>query len=134
MPQALEQYQRLTGRQPKELFADRGYRGPKTINETTIHTPKPDNKITPQKRKKHRRRAAIEPTIGHLKSDYRMVRNYLKGAIGDDINVMLAAAAMNFKRVMNLWKRRQIQFLETILITTIICLRNCLCLNRKLTF
>ncbi len=134
LPQALEQYQRLTGREPKELFADRGYRGPKTINQTTIHTPKPDNNITKQKRKKHRRRAAIEPTIGHLKSDYRMLRNYLKGAIGDDINVMLAGAAMNFKRVMNLWKRRQIQFLETILFTALVCLRNYLCLNRKLTF
>jgi IS5 family transposase len=37
-----------------------------------------------------------------------MIRNYLKGAIGDEINVMMAAAAMNFKRVMNLWKTEAI--------------------------
>lgn len=134
LPQALEQYQRLTGKQPKEIFADRGYRGPKTIGQTTIHTPKPDNKITLQKRKKHKRRAAIEPTIGHLKSDYRMIRNYLKGANGDEINVMLSAAAMNFKRVMNLWQRRLIQFLEIILNAALAWWRNCLCLNPKLTF
>jgi hypothetical protein len=41
--------------------------------------------------------------IGHLKSDYRLARNYLKGIMGDEINILMAAAAMNFKRVMNLW-------------------------------
>jgi putative transposase len=44
-----------------------------------------------KKRKQCRRRAAIEPIIGHLKSDYRMARNYLKGAIGDRINLLMAA-------------------------------------------
>jgi IS5 family transposase len=51
-----------------------------------------------------RRRAAIEPRIGHLKSDHRLSRNFYKGIFGDNINVMLAAAAMNFKRMMNKWK------------------------------
>jgi len=49
-------------------------------------------------------RAAIEPKIGHLKADHRLSRNFYKGIKGDDINVMLAAAAMNFKRMMNIWK------------------------------
>jgi IS5 family transposase len=52
-----------------------------------------------------RRRAAIEPAIGHLKSDHRLSRNLYKGIFGDTINVMLAAAAMNFKRMMNKWKK-----------------------------
>src|SRR4030065_2584176 len=51
-----------------------------------------------KKRKQCRRRAAIEPIIGHLKSDYRMARNYLKGAIGDRINLLMAAAAWNLKQ------------------------------------
>lgn len=102
---ALEQYTRLTDNQAKNIFVDRGYRGPKKINETNVCTPKPDKNITKTKRKRHGRRAAIEPVIGHLKSDYRMNRNFLKGVIGDQINVLLSAAAMNFKRVMNLWKR-----------------------------
>ena len=46
------------------------------------------------------KRAGIEPTIGHLKSDYRLGRNFYKGLLGDAINVMLAAAAYNFKRAM----------------------------------
>ena len=50
------------------------------------------------------KRAAIEPKIGHLKADHRLNRNFYKGIKGDNINVMLAAAAMNFKRMMNIWK------------------------------
>jgi IS5 family transposase len=66
--------------------------------------PKPDKNISRSKRKKHSKRAAIEPVIGHLKTDYRLCRNFLKGILGDLMNVILAAAAMNFKRVMNLWR------------------------------
>ncbi|MEJ7677991.1 MAG: hypothetical protein WKG06_09040 [Segetibacter sp.] len=47
--------------------------------------------------------------IGHLKQDYRLCRNYLKGIIGDNINVILAAAAMNFKRRINLWRTEAIR-------------------------
>lgn len=108
LPTALEQYERLTGKTAKNVFLDRGYRGPKHINETNLHTPKPDKNITLTKRKRHSRRAAIEPVIGHLKSDYRMARNYLKGINGDAINVMLAAAAFNFKRVMNIFRKKML--------------------------
>jgi hypothetical protein len=31
------------------------------------------------------------------------LRNYLKGTAGDAINLLMSAAAMNFKRVINLW-------------------------------
>ena len=106
LPAALEQYERLMDKEPKNIFLDRGYRGPKMINSTALHTPKPDKNITISKRKRHKRRAAIEPGIGHLKHDYRMIRNYLKGTVGDAMNVMLAAAAMNFKRMMNKWKEQ----------------------------
>ena len=51
--------------------------------------PVPDKNITKAKRKKHSRRAAIEPVIVHLKQDYRLCRNYLKGIIGDNIKVMM---------------------------------------------
>ena len=50
-----------------------------------------------------RRKDAIEPVIGHLKSDYRMNRNFYKGITGDVINVMLSSAAFNFKRMMRKW-------------------------------
>jgi IS5 family transposase len=90
----------------KEAICDRGYRGKKEVNGTMISIPgkplKRDTKYQKeQKRKKFRRRAAIEPVIGHLKSDHRLSRNYLKGFIGDEINLLLAAAAFNLKKWMN---------------------------------
>lgn len=105
----LEQQQRLTGHQLKEAFVDRGYRGRKEVDGTLIHTPKPfNNKLSSYRKTKLKdgftKRAAIEPKIGHLKADHRLNRNFYKGIKGDTINVMLAAAAMNFKRMMNIWK------------------------------
>lgn len=105
---ALEQQQRLTGHILKNNFVDRGYRGVSQVLGTNILTPKNyshlNNYQKQKMRKGFRRRAAIEPVIGHLKSDYRLSRNFYKGIFGDNINVMLAAAAMNFKRMMNKWK------------------------------
>ena len=46
------------------------------------------------------KRAGIEPTIGHLKSDYRLGRNFYKGVVGDAAERTLSAAACNFKRAM----------------------------------
>lgn len=83
LPEALEQYETLMGKQAGEAFADRGYRGISTYKETKIHVPRPDKNITKTRRKKHSHRAAIEPVIGHLKEDYRLCRNYLKGILGD---------------------------------------------------
>lgn len=108
---ALEQQQRLTGNTLKEVSVDRGYRGSTCVRGTSVLTPKPFSKklSSYQKnklRKGFKRRAAIEPKIGHLKTDHRLNRNFYKGINGDNINVMLAAAAMNFKRMMNIWKEQ----------------------------
>jgi IS5 family transposase len=108
---ALEQTERLLGKRTiKTLIGDRGYKGKRQINDTTIEIPKPfSNKKQSQYqqnklKKQFRRRAAIEPINGHLKTDHRLNRNFYKGIPGDNINVMLAAAAFNFKRMMNKWK------------------------------
>ena len=57
-------------------------------------------------------RAGIEPVIGHLKAGHRLSRNFYKGIFGDNINVMLAAAGFNFKRMMNKWKASFLSYLE----------------------
>ena len=92
----------------KEAICDRGYRGIKEVLGTTICIPatplKRDTEYQKQKkREKFKRRATIEPIIGHLKSDFRLARNYLKGFIGDQINLLLAATAWNLKKWMNLY-------------------------------
>lgn len=105
---ALKQQQRLTGHILKNNFVDRGYRGIKNVLGTNIITPETKKEKSNYQKQKlrigFRRRAAIEPKIGHLKSDHRLSRNFYKGIFGDNINIMLAAAAMNFKRMMNKWK------------------------------
>lgn len=100
---------RLTGKSIKRLAGEGGYRGRKEIDGTQILIPDtPRAKDTYyQRKKKHQlfcKRAGIEPTIGHLKADYRLGRNFYKGLLGNAINIMLAAAAYNFKRAMRvLW-------------------------------
>jgi IS5 family transposase len=112
---ALEQQQRLTGEVLENNFVDRGYRGVTNVLGTNIIIPQvnaSDTAYQKQKlRKGFRRRAAIEPRIGHLKTDHRLSRNFYKGIFGDNINVMLAAAAMNFKRMMNKWKENPLVFI-----------------------
>jgi len=107
---ALQQVEALTGKSPQTATVDRGYRGRSTIGNTSIQIPKAfsskQSRYKQQKLKKaHRKRASIEPIIGHLKSDHRLNRNFYKGIFGDNINIMLAAAAFNFKRMMNKWKK-----------------------------
>lgn len=86
---------------------DRGYRGAKRVDGIEIVLPKPPLKRDSryQRNKKRllcRQRAAIEPIIGHLKHHYRLSRNYLRGHLGDHINVVMSACAWNLKKWINL--------------------------------
>jgi transposase, IS5 family len=101
----LMQVESLTKSKPSFAICDRGYRGVSEVNGTRILIPsRPKKDATPYEKRKarhrFRRRAAIEPVIGHLKSDYGLARNYLKGHVGDVINLILAAAAFNFSKLM----------------------------------
>lgn len=117
---ALQQVQALTGKMPRTASVDRGYRGITQIGDTQVLIPKPFNDKKQSKyqqrklKKSFKRRAAIEPVIGHLKADNRLSRNFYKGIFGDNINVMLSAAAFNFKRMMNIWKQIFLTFLQRI--------------------
>jgi len=99
--------EQITGERVKYAIVDRGYPGPKKINNTTIVRPsKYEQKHNTayqrnKARKQFRRRAAIEPIIGHVKHDHRMIRNYLKGAMGNELNLLLAATGFNLKKRLN---------------------------------
>jgi len=96
---------------PKEVVYDRGGKGQKQIENTIVSTLdyKPLKRDTEYqkrvKRKKFRRRAAIEPVIGHLKTDFRMAKNYLSGESSSQINVFLAATGWNLKKLMRKLKK-----------------------------
>ena len=95
---------------PEEVVYDRGGRGSKSILGVQISTPskslKRDSEYQKRKkRKKFRKRAAIEPIIGHLKTDFRMGQNYLHGKVSSKINAMLAATGWNLKKMMERLKK-----------------------------
>jgi len=103
LPEILKHVKTSRGKAVKQAVCDRGYRGKREVSGTKIILPgkalKRDTRYQrDKKRKQCRRRAAIEPVIGHLKSDYRLARNYLKGAVGDHINLLMAACAWNLKQ------------------------------------
>ena len=63
-----------------------------------------------------KRRNAIEPLIGHLKSDHRLSRNYLMGILGDVRNVILAACGFNLKKLLRAFSYLQLRsFFESTL-------------------
>ena len=102
----LEQTEYLTESRPKIGIVDRGYRGKKKINGTEIISPSVPKKEATQyekqkARKRFRARAGIEPVIGHIKHDHRMLINYLKGVIGDQLNTILAGTGFNLKKMLN---------------------------------
>ena len=71
--------------------------------------------LTPTIRKELRRRSAIEPAIGHMKSDGRLGRNYLLGTLGDAINAILAGVGYNLRLILN-WLRALFALIVTALL------------------
>ena len=93
------------GAKVETIVVDKGYRGSKKSVDSEVIIPSPPLKSDSEeerqrKRKLCKRRSAIEPVIGHLKQDFRLLKNYLKGATGDSINLTMAATAWNLRKWM----------------------------------
>lgn len=96
---ALEQIERIS-RTPEHVFVDMGYRGHGYTGDAQVHVDKRRRGRTARSLWRWmKRRAAVEPGIGHLKREHRMNRNRLKGVFGDRINAILSAAGMNFAKL-----------------------------------
>ena len=72
-----------------------------------------------------KRRAAVEPTIGHLKNDYRLERNRLKGQLGDALNALFSAAAMNFKKLLGFFLGALLRLLACLRFPTTLRSQSC---------
>jgi IS5 family transposase len=115
----LEQVERLTGIKPEEAYGDLGYRGhgiAKQDGGCEVILSRYKRGITPAKRKRQRRRAAIEPIIGHCKNDRKVgPRNWLSGRQGDCANAIAMAIGFNLRKILRKiflwllvkWFRRQ---------------------------
>lgn len=104
----------LTGVAVSRIHGDKGYRGHNYPDRFKVWISGQARRVTQVIRREMRRRAAVEPVIGHLKDDHRMRRNHLKGREGDRINAVLAAAGYNFSLLLR-WFRRLLRALLLIL-------------------
>ena len=105
LEEAVGHIETALGKTPKTIVCDRGYRSASKIDGSTVASPKaPVKRDTACRRRKKRRlcrrRSAIEPIVGHLKSDFRLSRNYLGGQLGDQIDLPMAASAWNLEKWM----------------------------------
>jgi transposase, IS5 family len=96
----------LIGNIIERLLGDKGYRGHNAPPDYKfrVFTSGQKRRVTPQIKRELRRRSAVEPVIGHLKSEHRMGRNYLWHRHGDAANAVLAAVGYNFRRLIK-WLR-----------------------------
>jgi len=113
LAEALEQSSILlqdAGVRPKVVYADMGYRGVDAeIPDYELKHRGKIKRLTPKERQLLKRRQAIEPVIGHLKSDHGMSRCHLKGRIGDAIHAVLCAAGFNMKWLLRMIARKGIR-------------------------
>ncbi|MEY9676873.1 IS5 family transposase [Bradyrhizobium elkanii] len=88
--------EKFTGVEARRIHVDKGYRGHNHPHRLRVWISGQVRRVTASIRREMKRRAAVEPVIGHVKAEHRMDRNYLKGRVGDRINAVLAAAGYNF--------------------------------------
>jgi IS5 family transposase len=93
---AIRDMEALTGIEARRIHVDKGYRGHNHPHKFRVRISGQVRRVTAAIRREMKRRAAVEPVIGHLKAEHRMDRNHLKGRGGDRINAVLAAAGYNF--------------------------------------
>jgi transposase, IS5 family len=86
------------GRSPKQVIVDLGYRGVDADNPGVqiIHRGKYKS-LSDHEKRLLKRRQAIEPLIGHTKSDHRMDRCWLQGVLGDALHALSCAAGYNIR-------------------------------------
>ncbi len=99
----LTQAEKFTGKAINDAYVDLGYRKHGHEGHTNVHivNNRKMKKLTRHVRGLWKRRAAIEPIIGHLKNDNRMSRNWLKGKDGDMINALLCGCGYNMRKLLS---------------------------------
>ena len=96
----LDQVERLTGQMPATTFVDKGYKGHGVDPGRSTVLISGTRKLSKMLKRDLRRRAAIEPALGHMKSDGLLGRNFLKGVVGDAQNVILCGAGHNMRKIL----------------------------------
>jgi IS5 family transposase len=96
---ALEQVEILTDQRPRPAVVDRGYRG-NGVGTTCVLISGTRRGLTPALAAALRRRSSIEPEIGHMKTDDRLSRCFLKGTLGDALFAVLCGCGQNLRKIL----------------------------------
>jgi IS5 family transposase len=99
LAEALEQVAILTNHPPKRVVVDRGYKG-HGVTAAQVLISGTRRGLTPALAKLLRRRSSIEPEIGHMKTDGRLSRCFLRGTIGDAIFAVLCGCGHNIRKIL----------------------------------
>ena len=103
----------------ERAYVERGYRGHNSPKPLRVYRSGQKRGVHGQIKRELRRRAAIEPLIGHMKSEGHLGRNYLKGHLGDRINPILTAAGHNFRLILR-WLQRLLRQMITAIIRALV--------------
>ncbi len=101
----IEETQALTGREIERVYVDKGYVGHDAPKPYRVYRSGQKRGVHGQIRRELRRRSAIEPVIGHCKTDGHLGRNFLKGRTGDHINAVMSAVGYNLRLILK-WLRK----------------------------
>ena len=121
--EALEQIEILTDTRPRRAFVDRGYRG-HNAERTAVYISGQRRAMTQALKSELRRRPAIEPTIGHMKTDGRLNRCPLKGTLGDALHAVLCGAGHNIRLILAHLRALLVFLLEIVAWIAVLANRN----------
>ena len=110
LAKVLKATQQLTGREIERAYVDKGYRGHDAPNPHRVFISGQKRGVFGKIKLELKRRAAIEPLIGHMKSEGHLGRCYLKGRAGDAANAVLSAVGSNLRRVLA-WLRKLLRLI-----------------------
>lgn len=96
LPEALEQAAILADVPIHTAIVDKDYRGVEVPSIRILRSGQ-HRGVTKGLKAMIKRRSAIESTIGHMKSDGKLARNWLKGALGDALHAILCGAGHNIR-------------------------------------
>ena len=108
--EVIEETEALTGREIERAYVDKGYRGHDAPKPLRVFKSGQKRGIHGQIKRELRRRSAIEPVIGHCKTDGHMGRNFLKGRLGDQINAVMSAVGYNLRLILK-WLRKLLRLI-----------------------
>lgn len=114
LAEAIEETQALTGREIERVYVDKGYRGDSAPKPRTVFLSGQRCGVYGVIKRELRRRSAIEPVIGHMKTDGHLGRNFLKGYQGDQANAVLTAVGYNFRLILA-WLKLLLRLILTVI-------------------